>query len=185
MRVRRGLLVGLALVTVAVAARAQDLLEPGKAFPAVAERVDGHTVLVRFDIAPGYYLYRDRFKFAIEPGGDAPQAIEFPKGEVKDDPFFGRVETYRGQIAIRLTLADGRSPERLTLVADSQGCADLGVCYPPFRQRLELALPKGASAPAVPDTSGATTTGSPTPRWAERYALPAGPVVVRLRVASL
>lgn len=147
MPLTRAFLVGLWLSSLGVSAPAQDLLEPEKAFPAVAEVLDGRTVLVQFDIAQGYYLYRDRFKFTLEPGGASPQAVEFPKGEVKDDPFFGRVETYRGRIALRVTLPPGTAGERLTLVADAQGCADLGVCYPPFRQRLELALPKGALGP--------------------------------------
>ena len=47
----------------------------------------------------------------------------------------------------------GRPPagaEAVTLKATSQGCADLGVCYPPNTQSLQVALAAMSTAPAAP-----------------------------------
>jgi thiol:disulfide interchange protein DsbD len=141
MRAPRWVDLSLALMLLAsVPAAAGELLAPGKAFRARAKAVDARTVTVRFEIAPGYYLYRDKFRFAVEPGALAPAAVDIPRGATKEDPFFGRVETFRRNVSVRLTLPEsvGRGP--VTIVADSQGCADIGVCFPPFRQELSVTL---------------------------------------------
>ena len=60
---------------------------------------------------------------------------------MKDDEFFGRVETYRDRVVVRLPLPRSAAGESITLRANSQGCADAGVCYPPHTQRVTLAVP--------------------------------------------
>jgi thiol:disulfide interchange protein DsbD len=57
----------------------------------------------RFTIASGYYLYREKLHFSVEPATLA-SAPSLPSGVIKDDEFFGKVETYRGQLAVRLAL---------------------------------------------------------------------------------
>ena len=52
-----------------------------------------------FDIAQEYYLYKGKFKFSAEPATVELGELQLPAGEVKDDEFFGRVETYRGSCA--------------------------------------------------------------------------------------
>ena len=113
------------------------------------QAVDPRTVVVRYDIANGYYLYRDKLRFSVEPGGlAAPPPL--PAGKVKDDAFFGRVEVFRGSVTVPIPLDRERPGEKLTLVAESQGCADLGVCYPLQRQTLAVSLPlRGAAAGPV------------------------------------
>ena len=44
-----------------VAAAQPDLLEPEKAFRFSARVLDGSNIEVRYQIADGYYLYRERF----------------------------------------------------------------------------------------------------------------------------
>lgn len=139
---------GLARAAPAVAE--PDLLEAEKAFPVTARLVGDNTVELRYSIAAGYYMYRDRFRFAIngQPVSLAKKA--WPAGKMKDDATFGRVVTYRNSVRLLLpvvsptggTAANGQ--ESLTLTATSQGCADAGVCYPPLRQTL--ILPAGSSA---------------------------------------
>jgi thiol:disulfide interchange protein DsbD len=82
-----------------------------------------------------------------------------PPGKVKDDPFFGSVETYREQLVVRLALAAPAPGSTVTVTAESQGCADAGVCYPPQRQTITVALPAagagpGATVEAVPPKKG-------------------------------
>ena len=137
-----------------------DLLEPEKAFALSAKVVDAKTIEVRYQIANGYYLYHDKFKFQVEPKDAGLGAAQIPPGKIKQDEFFGKVETHRGLLIIKLPLA--RASAQMTLKATSQGCADLGVCYPPQTQSLKLAL-AGAAVSAAAPTAAASTTPSTTP----------------------
>ena len=126
----RFLLLWLALAAPpAPAASPQDLLEPEKAFRFSARALDGNAVEVRFAIADGYYLYRERFKFAAENARLGKP--EYPAGERKKDQFFGDTETYRNAVRIRVPVEPGAA-DPLKLVVTSQGCADVGVCYVPM-----------------------------------------------------
>src|SRR5437870_13701777 len=121
------------------AANADDLLEPDKAFRFSALALDAATVEVHYAIADGYYLYRERFRFAAEPASVALGQPQFPKGQIHEDKFFGKQETYRKEVRIRLPVEAGGA-ERLKLQVTSQGCADLGVCYVPQVQSADLRL---------------------------------------------
>ncbi len=71
------------------------LLPPEQAFRLSARALDPATIEARFDVADGYYLYRDKLRFTIEPVGALPANL--PPGKRKHDEFFGDVETYRGR----------------------------------------------------------------------------------------
>lgn len=121
---------------------ATEFLPPDQAFRASIRALDGQTVEIHFDIAPGYYLYRDKFRFASEPGILRPNAATLPKGKQKYDENFGNVEIYYGQVSIHLPVernSTGTLP--LTLIMTSQGCAEGGICYPPQEHRLPVSLP--------------------------------------------
>jgi thiol:disulfide interchange protein DsbD len=143
-----GALVGLAFCSSASAAEPR-LLEPERAFALSVQAVDDKSVEVRYVIASGYYLYREKMKFTVEPGvpGATPP---LPPGTVKDDPFFGSVETYRGRFVLRLPLAGVEPGRKVTVKAESQGCADAGVCYPPQVQSVTVVLPPPGGGPGAP-----------------------------------
>jgi thiol:disulfide interchange protein DsbD len=117
-----------------------DLLEPDKAFRISVRALDPEMLEVRYRIADGYYLYREKFKFAAEQAGVKLGAPQFPPGLVHEDKFFGRTETYRGEVRIRLPVAAAGGVERFSLKAESQGCADVGVCYVPHEQKAAVNL---------------------------------------------
>ena len=119
---------------------ADELLEVDKAFRLSAGTLDERTLEIRYDIANGYYLYRDKFRFALEPAGAQAGAAQIPPGKVKKDEFFGDVETYRTAVTIRLPFDAAAGLDAITLKATSQGCADAGVCYPPNTQALKIGL---------------------------------------------
>lgn len=140
--------VAAALATAALAAEPQ-LLEPERAFAFSVRPLDPATVEARFVVAPGYYLYRDKLRFGLEQGSlAAPPAL--PPGKVKEDAFFGKVETYRGELVVRLALAASAAGSKVTVTAESQGCADIGVCYPPRLQKVTVALPAPGAGPGAP-----------------------------------
>ncbi len=151
-----------------------DLLEPERAFQLSARYKDPKTVDLQFKIADGYYMYRSKFKFAIEPANVAKlNKASLSKGIIKEDPTFGRVETYRDSVRIllpitqfnqRVALANGQ-PLRLKVA--SQGCADVGVCYPPQNQTLTLRhadssiiFPDGLASSGVLPASPQSTANS-------------------------
>ncbi len=143
---RRCRLAALAAVFVAVGAGVAcaaggDLLPAEQAFRFSARALDERTLEARFTIADGYYLYRDKLKFVVSPGGATLGAAELPAGKVKTDEFFGKVETYRGTLVVKLALSGAMAGQTVLLAADSQGCADIGVCYPPTQQKVNLPLP--------------------------------------------
>jgi len=121
------------------------LLPPEQAFRLSARALDPLTIEARFDVADGYYLYRDKLRFSVTPGGAAPATL--PPGKPKHDEFFGDVETYRGRVVVRLPLLAARAGQEITVKADSQGCADAGICYPPTVQQVRMTLPAAGAGP--------------------------------------
>lgn len=164
------------LCCVAVQAQ-EEPLEPEQAFRFSAQAVDAHSVEVRWDIAPGYYMYRDKFSFSVEPGSLGK--VELPPGIVKQDETFGRVETYRDQLRVQLPVSGAAG--RITVHATSQGCADIGICYPPQKHAVTLELPAAASTAAAspaatPAASPVATAAAPAdaeaPGWRQRLQRP-------------
>ena len=121
------------------------LLPPEQAFRFSARALDAPTLEARFDVAEGYYLYRDKLAFSVEPGDLVAAKPALPEGKRKHDEFFGDVETYRGLVVVRVPLAHAAPGATVTLKADSQGCADAGVCYPPIVQQVKLPVPTGSA----------------------------------------
>ena len=131
-------------------AGAEELLHPSVAFRPSVRALDAQTVEVSFEIAKGYYLYRDKFRFSAALGTLQLGAPTLPKGKEKDDETFGKVEVYYEGVSIRLPVernSSGTQPLMLTI--SSQGCADAVVCYPPQKQTLSLELPDPVMSPAA------------------------------------
>jgi thioredoxin:protein disulfide reductase len=156
----------LAMISANPARAAEDeFLEPEKAFQFSAKPHDAKSVEVTFAIAPGYYLYREQFKFAA--AGAALGAPAIPPGKVKfDETFQKNVETYRNAITILVPVEQAGAEFRL--VVTSQGCADAGLCYPPMQSAAAIGLtgfggagtariePPGSSLPGTSLAAAAT-----------------------------
>jgi thiol:disulfide interchange protein DsbD len=138
---------------------AQDeLLDADQAFQASAIALDGQTLQVSWVIAPGYYLYRDKLQFELQDAeGITLGTPVIPQGEEKDDEFFGRIQVFHNSIDVRLPLNRvAGDPTAVTLQLGYQGCAEIGVCYPPIKKRLSVDLPAASAASsAAPATGGA------------------------------
>ncbi len=138
------------LVLLAPLAQAEEFLDPMVAFKPTAKALDGQTVEVRFEIAKGYYLYKDKFRFKADPESIVLGPAQYPAGKMKKDDLFGDVEVYYKEAKIRVPVernSSGTLP--LTLKLTSQGCADGGICYPPQVQTVSLTLPDPATTPAA------------------------------------
>ncbi|WP_126456907.1 protein-disulfide reductase DsbD [Sulfuriflexus mobilis] len=142
------LLLGTLLISQLAFAIAEDeLLPPEQAFSVNARAIDANTIEVEWKAAEGYYLYHDKFNFQSETPGIDLGTAQIPPGKKKfglrADGTEGELEVYRHKVAITLPLkrSDAASQNSLRLSVGSQGCADVGVCYPPRRQTVLLNLP--------------------------------------------
>ncbi|MCW8963947.1 MAG: protein-disulfide reductase DsbD [Gammaproteobacteria bacterium] len=131
----------------------EELLMPEQAFPAEIVSVDSETISIKWSVADKYYLYRSKFRFIEEQDAIELDEAILPPGKIKHDEFFGEVETYRGDVTIKVPYTvTGKAPASFTLTAISQGCADLGVCYPPHKQNLQVDIPvTQASTLSIPN----------------------------------
>ena len=127
----------------------REFLHPDEAFKTRASRRDGGVAL-EWDIAPGYYLYRDQFAVAAE---GAPLAAEFPRGRIISDEFFGDVEVLYDSADTWVEPPAGAT----TLQVRHQGCAEDGICYPPTTWTVTLASLE--AAPAGSAQAAGTTAG--------------------------
>jgi thiol:disulfide interchange protein DsbD len=113
---------------------ADDFLEPEQAFKFSAKKLDDKTLEVAFDIAPGYYMYRE--KFAFKADGAQLSDAQIPKGKIKFDETFQKdVETHRDRLLIKLPVS---AAGPFNLQVTSQGCADKGLCYPPMTSVAQI-----------------------------------------------
>lgn len=128
-----------------------ELLEPDAAFSFSAESIAPDRVRVQWNVADGYYMYRSRIKFHSDTDGVELGEPELPPGKVKHDEFFGDVEIYRKTFDVEIPVKRAAgSPDHFNLVAVSQGCADIGVCYTPHTQTAELELAALEADPEAP-----------------------------------
>ncbi len=127
---------GCALSGVAAFA-ADDFLAPDLAFKSSARVLSERAVEVEFQVAPGYYLYREQFKFDAAGATLAPAQI--PPGKVKfDETFQKQVETHRE--LIRIVIPVKQADPTFKLAVTYQGCADKGLCYPPAQMNADVSL---------------------------------------------
>ena len=116
---------------------AEEFLDPEAAFKLAARAADDRTVELSFSVEPGYYLYREPFKFVASAARLGP--AKFPPGKVKFDETFQKdVETHRG--VVRIYIPVQQAPPKFALTVSNQGCSDKGLCYPPMQRAVEVSL---------------------------------------------
>lgn len=120
-----------------------DLLPPEQAFQFFATVKNDNTVAVSWQIAKGYYLYREKIHLElvnspnVQVGG-----FTIPNGIPKEDEAFGKVEIFYDELMFDVPLLRTKTAtQTVSLKASFQGCAERGVCYPPMTQSIELDLP--------------------------------------------
>ena len=116
----------------------EEPLPPDQAFQLDMRRDSNGNFELRWDISKDYYLYRDKIKVVYF---DAELKVNKPTGETISDEFFGTTQVYRYPMATpaRFSLPDdGQANLTNLLHITYQGCADLGICYPPTTKILAL-----------------------------------------------
>ena len=135
-----------------------EFLDPDVAYVLSVETRGSNTVNVRFDIADGYYLYRDKLHFSLKDSPDARLSeVSLPIGIEKVDQYFGAMEVYYEQAVATLQLERTEAaPGEAELTVGYQGCADAGLCYPPMTKTVSVFFPD-ANAASIEQPSPITT----------------------------
>ena len=92
-------------------------------------------ILLNWQIIDNYYLYQDKLEFSLngQPIDVQPQFLT--TAEQYQDPYFGTVNIFKRQLALKLPLAN-KAPQDL-LDVTYQGCTQ-GFCYPPETKQFVL-----------------------------------------------
>lgn len=154
-------------------AAGDDFLDPDQAFVLAAPTAQDKAVGLSFQIAPGYYLYREHFKF--EADGATLGEAALPAGQVKFDTTFQKnVETYHGALAFALPVQQAAGP--FTLRVTYQGCAEAGLCYPPITKIFRVSLTGFGGDGTVRGQDEGEATVAATPAVAATSDAPTGAV---------
>lgn len=124
----------LSMLMASHAFAAIEPLPPEQAFQLAVTTSADKTILIHWKLAPGYFLYAEKLKFAIEP--DVPFTSELPKVIMRQDPVNGETAVYAGEFDIPLQLESRIAALRLNI--SYQGCSKEGFCYPPEKKSFEL-----------------------------------------------
>jgi thioredoxin:protein disulfide reductase len=181
------LLVLLLGLVVGAPANAGEFLDPQDAFKVAVQARDARHIEIRFDIAPGYHLYRERFSVTASPGEVRLGGLQAPTGKREfDSAVQQNVEVFRESVTL-VQVLEHPPATPFMLQIGHQGCADEGLCYPPMEQAFEVAsggaaglsirplseeqaqtwqmlasLPPGLSPNGIPAASASASTGPHT-----------------------
>jgi len=144
-----------------------DQLPVDLAFTMNARFDKPNELTVAWQIAPGYYLYRDRFTFEVD-GRIELGAANLPEGVAHRDDNFGDVEVYYDYVEAKVPFARAsRDALEVELTAGFQGCKEASICYPPDAQTMALVLPATSEFPAPVAAAGSELV-SEQDQWAAR-----------------
>ncbi|WP_206483258.1 protein-disulfide reductase DsbD [Thalassotalea sp. G2M2-11] len=110
-----------------------EFLKPDQAFVFNFDQ-QNNTLILTFDIADGYYLYKKQFKFTGEKITFNP--VSLPTGKDHEDEFFGKQQIYVDQLSLTVPLSS--VDEEGKIHVRYQGCAEAGLCFPPIIKTIEL-----------------------------------------------
>ena len=145
----------------------QDFLPVTEAFQFSGSVAQGNAI-IDIQVAPGHYLYKDRFTFSPTSNITQLGSAIFPAGELIHDPYFQKdMMTFDHHFTITLPVKhSGSLPE---LEIGFQGCASAGLCYSPHK----VIIPLAAEAPALPmPVVGSANSGHSFQQQLERSSLP-------------
>ncbi len=142
--IRAALASSLVLLTLLLTAQpfvparaADDFLDPDQAFQLSVRVLDAKRLELSYKVAPGYYLYRERFKFT-SPDAKLGEPQIPPGKKHYDTALEQNVETYHDGVVVILPVTS--ASKAFTLNATHQGCADKGLCYPPQPRTVAVTL---------------------------------------------
>jgi thiol:disulfide interchange protein DsbD len=140
------------------AAQKDEFLKPDEAFQVSAVATAADKIEVQFVVTKGYYLYRKRLGFTADSKAVTLGEPQLPKGDIKNDEFFGEMEVYHHPFVAAVPVSrTAGGAIKLKLTVKYQGCAEAGLCYNPLEKEFDIELP--ASNVASSNTPSSTSGG--------------------------
>jgi len=140
----------------------QKYLAPDAAFKVSVDARDGLNLAANFELAPSYYVYRNKIHFSVKDKGIKVANVDMPPGELVHDANMGDLmEIHQSFIANILLVRKDSAARNITLDATYQGCTEKGLCYPPINKTFNIALPAmtplvaAQAKPSAPSLSNA------------------------------
>ena len=134
------ILLACCILPFAHAAEKSPPLPADQAFAFSAYLNQNNQLILEWNIAPGYYLYRNQLKLIPSPLNQVKIApIQLPKGQFKHDVLHGNYQAYMGSLKIPVTFIASKKG-LLHLNIDYQGCSSAGFCYTPIKKSLKVDL---------------------------------------------
>ncbi|MDU3817503.1 MAG: protein-disulfide reductase DsbD [Pantoea sp.] len=118
----------------------------------------GNQLTLRWQVKPGYYLYRQQISLTAQQATIAP--LQLPTGKPHEDEFYGKSEIYSQDLTVPVTIQQASGQANLTL--RYQGCAAAGFCYPPETRVIPLSPVAATNAPAASKSSSPATERAAT-----------------------
>ena len=119
--------------------------------------LDQNTVEIAFQIAPNYYLYKDKIKVKAENPFIKMGSIELPKGIIKTDQWFGESEVYYAELFGRVSFSKSAiSNKNIGFYVEYQGCLENEICLPPQMKLIDVdfsSVENNSSSAFVPKIS--------------------------------
>ncbi len=143
----------------------ENLLPVTQAFVLKATIDKPGNIALHFDIAPHYYLYRERIHAKILTPGIRAGALALPPGKIEHDPYLGAMAIYHDSVDGSLPYtATGATPASLQVSVTYQGCHEVTpkICYPPNTQTFTL--PTSGGGPIAATGAAHASSGSAPPR---------------------
>lgn len=127
-----------------------EFLETEEAFIVSVDAVAMDKINLHWEIAEGYYLYKDKFDFSFADSSIVITDIKLPEGKQKNDPDFGSVwVNYHQADAQLLVQKNAESSTTTELLVKYQGCKEDVLCYPPINKTLPIKFISSAVAATI------------------------------------
>lgn len=153
-------------------AKHPEFLDPEEAFIVSAKAVSENVINVQWQIADGYYLYKDKFQFSLQGNDLTITDVKLPEGKLKNDPDFGSVWVNYHDVDALLTIhrkEDAASTAEL--LVNYQGCKEDVLCYPPISKTLPINLIASAFAETTTGADGSAASKSETRQFSAQDAI--------------
>jgi len=119
-----------------------EVLHPDDAFKVYLGVVSNNKLLLKWQIEPGYYLYKDKFLISTNDSSVLYGDYIFPLGKLKDDLAFGEVEVYYNENQVLVPFShEDKNIKELNINITYQGCKEGSICYPPIEKSLIVPIP--------------------------------------------
>ncbi|MHC1478878.1 protein-disulfide reductase DsbD family protein [Frateuria aurantia] len=132
-----------------------------QAFVLQAAASSPHQLLLRWQMPPGYYLYKSQIHVQLANGQSGQiKPLHWPSGTAHHDNYYGDSIVYFDTLELPLELSGLPATVRsVELQVRYQGCKQDGICYPAVDTPLQVSLDGQPSHPAAAPASTSSLAG--------------------------